>query len=486
MARHPSQVIAVAMTLWLPAGDAVATSSALADLAKRPYLDLLEAAPAVSFKSAEFDAARKEFAKQRDSEKERLKAEEKKLDDRLADLRSQLASINKESSTDTPKMAERRTAVHCEILSLEKQRREKRIEREKGVPVAFENKLAKLDLIEQWPAKKKEIDKTIAEGRSRQRRYGDVEDVGVRKISSNQEKDVKLGQDSIKELKLYSLMPPELEAKEVTAYVRDLAQKIASNSDVTVPVKTTVLNSQEINAFALPGGFLFLNTGLLERAETESEVAGVIAHELAHVSARHGAKLMKRATVAAVVMQAAQVAAILLTGGMGIGAYYALQYGFVGLGLVIDLSLLGVSREYEAEADQLGAQYAWRAGYDPRGFITFFDKMASEKGYVKSASFFRTHPPFFERILSTVSEIEYLPKNRDLAVDSTAFQQFKKNLKEATKREAVRKEGQPSLRGKEPQCEEPPKPPESGETLLAPTPSPAANLSACGVCPFEE
>jgi beta-barrel assembly-enhancing protease len=96
---------------------------------------------------------------------------------------------------------------------------------------------------------------------------------------------------------------------------------------------------------------------------------------------------------------------------------------------VLDLALLGVSREFEAEADQLGVQYAWRAGYDPKGFITLFDKMASEKGYVRSASFFRTHPPFFNRILATVSEIEYLPKTEDLQVDSTAFRQTKELLK---------------------------------------------------------
>ena len=111
---------------------------------------------------------------------------------------------------------------------------------------------------------------------------------------------------------------------------------------------------------------------------------------------------------------------------------------FFGLGMVLGLSLLGVSRKFEAEADQLGAQYAWRAGYDPRGFITFFDKMASEKGYVQSASFFRTHPPFFERILSTFSEIEYLPKSEALKVDSTEFRAFKQRLAQAVKKESSR------------------------------------------------
>jgi predicted Zn-dependent protease len=231
-------------------------------------------------------------------------------------------------------------------------------------------------------------------------------------------------------MKASGLMPPEVEDEEVTAYIDRLAEKIAAHSDLRVPLRVTVLDSDEINAFALPGGFLYVNAGLIEKAKTESELAGVIAHEIAHVTARHGARLMGKANIANILFQAAQLATLIFTGGVvGVGAYYALQYGFFGLGMVLDLTLLGVSRDYEEEADQLGAQYAWNAGYDPKGFISFFDKMASEEGYVKSASFFRTHPPFFERIVSTFSEIEYLPEKEDLVVDSLQFQQVKERLK---------------------------------------------------------
>jgi predicted Zn-dependent protease len=197
-----------------------------------------------------------------------------------------------------------------------------------------------------------------------------------------------------------------------------------------------------------------VNTGLIERTETESELAGVMAHELAHVTARHGSRLMKKATIANIIFQAAQIAALIFTGGVvGIGTYYALQYGFFGLGLVLNLTLLGVSRDYEEEADQLGAQYTWNAGYDPTGFITFFDKMASEKGYVRSASFFRTHPPFFERIVSTFSEIEYLPPRDDLIVDSTEFRQVKERLQEIIEEGKEKREERPTLR-RMPQCDE--------------------------------
>jgi predicted Zn-dependent protease len=154
-----------------------------------------------------------------------------------------------------------------------------------------------------------------------------------------------------------------------------------------------------------------------------------------------------------------------------------LQGGFFGLGMVLSLTLLGVNRKFEAEADQLGAQYAWHAGYEPRGFITFFDKMASEKGYVRSASFFRTHPPFFERILSTVSEIEYLPKSEALKLDSTEFREFRQHLAEAVKKEAAAdKKNKPTLK-REPECE--------AESQAA-AQTGALVPASCDVCPTEE
>jgi predicted Zn-dependent protease len=251
-------------------------------------------------------------------------------------------------------------------------------------------------------------------------------------------------------------MPPEVEDEKLTSYVQNLAKTIAENSDLKVPIKVTVLDSMEINAFALPGGFLFVNSGLINKAESESELVGVLAHETAHAAARHGARLMKRANIANIVFQAAQVAAIIFTGGaVGIGTYYALQYGFYGLGMILDLTLLGVSRDYEAEADQLGAQYAWQAGYDPKGFITFFDKMASEEGYVKSASFFRTHPPFLERIISTFSEITYLPPRTDLRMDTSAFGEARKRVGELIRKREEEEKRRPSLRGKQPECPPP-------------------------------
>lgn len=455
---------------WAAVGD-------LPELVSKPYLELAEIAPTLSFDNSELKDFRKDLDRERKAEEKRLKAEQKDLERKLKDLRDQLKSLNRESSEDSPQMAERRQAVHCQIIDLEKQIREKRIEISNGMPNSFDNKLAKVQLIEKWPAIKSEITAAIAAGRARQRQYGDVEDIGFRDSFEDQEKDIKLGEDALKEMKLYSLMPPELDAPAVKARIQQMADRIAMNSDVKVPVKLTLLRSEEINAFALPGGLLFVNTGLLLKATDESEVAGVIAHELAHVSARHGARLMRRANIANLMYQMAQIAVAIGTGGFGtIGTYYLMQAGFLGLGMVLNLNLLGVSREFEAEADQLGTQYAWKAGYDPRGFITFFDKMASEKGYVTSASFFRTHPAFYERIVSTLSEVTYLPHRDDLLVDTSGFEDMQNQITEAVKN-APPDPKAPTLR-REPECPDPAAP-RSKQSRITDTKAPAF----CFVCP---
>lgn len=411
-----------------------APAETLAQLVNKSYIELLEIAPTVSFSAKEINDFKKALDNQKSNEKSQLEKEEKALKQEVKLLRQQLDRLNKESSADTVEMKTRRQNLHCQIFSLEKQIKEKHTQREHGLSVNYDNRVAKLDLLEQWPTKKREIEQIRLSGRARERRFGNVEDIGIRKVGEGQEKDIRLGEESLQQLKATGLLPPIIEDKELTDYLQNLANLIASKSDLTIPVRVFLLDSDEINAFALPGGYLFINRGLIEKAETESELVGVLAHELAHVSARHGARLMKKANIASMFFQAAQLAALIFTGGVaGIGMYYALNYGFFGLGLVLDLALLGVCRDYEMEADQLGVQYAWNAGYDPRGFITFFDKMASEKGYVKSASFFRTHPAFFERIVSTFSEISYLPEKGEMMMDSTDFHSAKEKLAKLAK-----------------------------------------------------
>jgi predicted Zn-dependent protease len=162
---------------------------------------------------------------------------------------------------------------------------------------------------------------------------------------------------------------------------------------------------------------------------------------------------------ASIFYQAAQVAAILLTGGVaGIGLYYALQYGYYGLGMVLDLKLLGISRDYELEADQRGVQYAWNAGYDPAGFMGLFDSMATKVGYVKGVSLFRTHPPFLQRVVQAQREIMFMSKAGEQVVQTSEFLQIKKDLAPIAAEAEKEEVGKPSLLlSKEEGCTPPPK-----------------------------
>jgi len=428
------------------------SSVPLSEHLKKSYLELFELSPKLAASTSEIERTRKSLER---AEKSCVK----RFQQRAKDHEQKLREVQKRLRRRTGELSEAaRNELHCEIQNLRVLKSQDEVLAGHAVPTAYENKQAKLDLIEKWPAELEKIKREIEEGKHHGRRFGDVHDIGFREIAPGQEEDVKRGQEAIRQMKMTGMMPPEVENETVQNYVRDLTERIARHSDLRVPAKVAVLNSKEINAFALPGGFLFIQRGLLEAAEDESQLAGVVAHEIAHAAGRHGHKLMKKATISGIIYQAAQVAAIVLTGGVAsIGAYYALQYGFYGLGLVLSLDLLGVSRQFELEADQLGVQYAWSAGYDPRGFIRFFDKMATTAGYVNGLSWFRTHPPFYERMVHSQREIMYLPEKEDLIVSSPAFDEMKKELEKVTAAAEEEEEGRPSLRAPEADCPPPDK-----------------------------
>jgi Zn-dependent protease with chaperone function len=379
---------------------------------------------------------------------------------------------------------EERHNLHCRIQEARELKSQADVISQHAIPVAYENKRAKLELIEKWPAQIKEIHLAIANGTYKNRRWADVQDIGFREIEKNQKDDIKLGQETIRDLKQSGMMPKEVEDEAVVSYVKRVAEKVAANSDLQVPLQVTVLNSKEINAFALPGGFIFIERGLLEAVDDEAQLAGVISHELSHVIARHGHKLMVKATVASLVYQAAQIAAVIFTGGIaGIGTYYALQYGFYGIGLALSLTLLGVSRDYELEADQLGIQYAWKSGYDTSGFIRFFDKMATKEGYVNGASWFRSHPPFYERMVRSEREIMYLPRQEASVVNTTEFMTMKAALTKVSQKAEEESKERPTLFSKEKGCPAPEKllyePDKPIETICSP-PQPAPVVTGSG------
>jgi len=177
-----------------------------------------------------------------------------------------------------------------------------------------------------------------------------------------------------------------------------------------------------VNAFALPGGFFYVNSGIVLRADEESEMAGVMAHEIAHVCARHGTRNATKANI----MQMATIPLILL--GPGGWAGYGL---YEGLNFLIPVTYLKFNRDAEREADYLGLQYMYKAGYDPNSFVTFFEKVeADEKKHPGTIpKVFSTHPPTPDRIEATQKEIAaLLPSRDDYIVTTSEFDVVKKRL----------------------------------------------------------
>ncbi|HET9407503.1 MAG TPA: M48 family metalloprotease [Candidatus Sulfotelmatobacter sp.] len=206
----------------------------------------------------------------------------------------------------------------------------------------------------------------------------------------------------------------------VTEYVNRVGQNLVRNSDAQVPFTIKVIDSDVVNAMALPGGFFYVNSGLILAADEESEMAGVMAHEIAHVAACHFGREMTRAQL----LQMMSLPAIFMGGAIGYGIYE-------GMGLGIPLTFLHFSRGFEAEADYLGIQYAYRAGYDPSGLVTMFEKLqAMEKkkpGTISKA--FDTHPQNADRIEKAQGEIRaILPAKQQYVVTTSEFDEVKARL----------------------------------------------------------
>jgi beta-barrel assembly-enhancing protease len=208
----------------------------------------------------------------------------------------------------------------------------------------------------------------------------------------------------------------------VVEYVNRIGQNLVKNSDAKVPFTIKVLDTDEINAMALPGGFFYVNSGLILACDSEDELAGVMAHEIAHVAAHHAAREMTKLNY----MQLGQIPLIIFTQGTwtGYGIYEAYQ-------LAVPLTFLQFSREYEAEADFLGIQYMYKAGYDPQGMVSIFEKLdALEKhkpGALSKA--FSDHPATPDRIAAVEDEIAtLLPAEPQYLVTSSEFDQVKARL----------------------------------------------------------
>jgi hypothetical protein len=208
----------------------------------------------------------------------------------------------------------------------------------------------------------------------------------------------------------------------VTEYVNRVGQNIVKNSDCKVPFTIKVIDSDEINAMALPGGFFYVNSGLIMAADEEAELAGVMAHEIAHVCAHHAAREMTRSNYATI----GSIPLIIFTQGSwtGYGIYEASQ-------LAIPMGMLEFSREFEAEADYLGLQYMYKAGYDPQAFIQFFEKITALEKHKPGtlAKVFADHPQTPDRIAHSEEEIAtILPAKPDYVVTTSEFDDIKARL----------------------------------------------------------
>src|SRR5579872_1911137 len=227
----------------------------------------------------------------------------------------------------------------------------------------------------------------------------------------------------------------------ITEYVNRIGQNLVRNSDAQVPFTIKVIDSDVVNAMALPGGFFYVNSGLILAADEEAEMAGVMAHEIAHVAACHLAREQTRGTL----MQLATIPLIFVGGGIGYGAYEA-------AGPAAMLGFLKFSRGFEAEADYLGVEYMYRAGYDPSAFVSFFEKIqAMEKKKPGTlAKTFDTHPQTPDRIEKTQEEIrKILPAKSEYIVTTSEFDDVKARLASIENRHKVldqRDENKPSLR----------------------------------------
>jgi len=206
----------------------------------------------------------------------------------------------------------------------------------------------------------------------------------------------------------------------ITEYVNRIGQNLVRNSDAQVPFIIKVMDTDDVNAFALPGGFFYVDSGLILAADNEAELAGVMSHEIAHVAACHAARQNTRGQL----MNLASIQLIFIGGGVG----YAAQNI---AGLALPLGFLKFTRGFESEADYLGLEYLYKAGYDPQAFTAFFEKIkVMEKqrpGFVAKA--FETHPQTPDRIRKTQQEIDtLLPARAQYMVDTSEFEEVKARL----------------------------------------------------------
>jgi len=252
----------------------------------------------------------------------------------------------------------------------------------------------------------------------------DPESIGDRDVGGgvnfySLEKEIALGKQLAQEVERQAKI---IDDPVIAEYVNRVGQNIVRNSDAKVPFTIKVLDTEEVNAFALPGGFFFVNSGLILKADTESELAGVMAHEIAHVACRHGTKQATKGEL----MEIGLIAGSIFT-GYGWTGYAVRQLG----SLAIPMSMLVFTRGMEKQADYFGLQYLYKSGYDPTSFVDFFEKIETmeRKKPGTISKVFATHPMNEDRIKSAQNEIQtVLQPKPEYIVNTSEFNDVKARL----------------------------------------------------------
>ena len=251
----------------------------------------------------------------------------------------------------------------------------------------------------------------------------DPDQIGSRNVSGkvnfySVEKEIALGKGLAQQVERQAKI---INDPMIAEYVNRVGQNLVRNSDAKVPFTIKVIDSEEVNAFALPGGFFFVNSGLILKADNEAELAGVMAHEIAHVAARHGTRQATRGEIA----QLATIPLIFMGGGWTTyGIYQAAS-------VLVPIGFLKFSRGFESEADMLGLEYMYKAGYDPTSFVDFFEKIETleKRKPGTMAKVFSTHPMTDDRIQAAQKNIQnYLKAKPEYVVTTSEFNEVKNRL----------------------------------------------------------
>jgi len=265
---------------------------------------------------------------------------------------------------------------------------------------------------------KKEKDKKKSPGDKKK----DPDEIGNRDVGKGVnfysiDKEIALGKGLAQEVERQAKI---IDDPMVAEYVNRVGQNVVRNSDAKVPFTIKVLEDETVNAFALPGGFFFVNTGLILKADNEAELAGVMAHEIAHVAARHGTRQATRGEIA----NMSTIPLIFMGGWTGYGIRQAAS-------ILVPVGFLKFSRGMEQEADDLGLQYMYKTGYDPGAFVDFFEKIQSmeKKKPGTMAKVFSTHPMTDDRIQKAQKNIQQnLEARPEYIVTTSEFNDVKTRL----------------------------------------------------------